>query len=214
MNIFELANEYKRLCCIAADLNTCDLGKKFFDNYKFLEYRHDKKSNFKGLLFSKFENYVICFVGTNFLSIKDHGANLKMATFGVSRQMRCAVIFTKYMLKKYKLEKSCLNVIGHSEGGTEATYVGVRFGLKTITFNAFGINKDLIPNTIDYDKLVINFRAPNDPISKIKPNIGRTYLVPRLDKAILSKTPIGWVKAHKIANMGDCRKSVLVKSDE
>ena len=118
------------------------------------------------------------------------------------------------MLKKYKLEKSCLNVIGHSEGGTEATYVGVRFGLKTITFNAFGIDKDLIPNTIDYDKLVINFRAPNDPISKIKPNIGRTYLVPRLDKAILSKTPIGWVKAHKIANMGDCRKSVLVKSDE
>ncbi len=213
MNIFELANEYKKICCFAADLNTDDLGKFFLNSYKFLEYKHDKKSNFKGLLFSKSGNYVICFVGTNFFSIKDHCANFKMATCGVSRQMRCAVIFTKYMLKKYKLKKTCLNVIGHSEGGTEATYVGMRFHLKTVTFNAFGIDKDLVADAFDSDGLIINFRDPHDPISKIKPNIGITYIVPKLNQK-LPKTPLGWVKAHKIANMGDCRKSVLVKSNE
>lgn len=58
---------------------------------------HDKQSNFKAVAYVKGNEIVICFVGTDPRSIKDHGANLKMGTGEPSRQMEKALVFAKYI---------------------------------------------------------------------------------------------------------------------
>lgn len=114
------------------------------------------------------------------------------------------------MLEKYNLNTDNTAAIGHSEGGNEATVVGIKNGLKTVTFNAYGVGKKYINPNKNYNDLVTNYRDAHDPVSKLRENVGTTYITPNLQNEFMSKTPFGSVQAHRIDNMGDCMQSVPV----
>lgn len=157
-------NEYKLLCEYANSILKNPNGTPVFGGWVKVESIHKKISNFKGILYEKDGQYAICFVGTDKWSYKDHGANLKMATTGESRQIKEAKTFANKMSAKYGLNSQNTVSIGHSEGGTEATVVGVENNFKTVTFNAYGISKKQLETNKDYTNLVTNYRDPHDPI--------------------------------------------------
>lgn len=205
------ANDYKILCSEANKMLKMKNGSITSNGWYKIDGEQDRKSNFKGVLFEKDGQYAICFVGTDRTSTKDWGANFKMATTGNSRQIEIAKNFTNTMRRKHYLNNENTISIGHSEGGTEATEVGVENAFKTITFNAYGISKKHLSPYQNYDNLVTNYRDPHDPVSKLKSNIGTTYIVPSTQNSIMSKTPFGSIQAHGINNMGDCNNAIPVK---
>lgn len=206
------ANEYKSLCEQADEMSKkTNKGETTDNGWYVVDNKRDPKSNFKGVLYEKNGQYALCFVGTDKFSIKDHGANLKMGLTGKSKQIENAKAFAKNMKEEYNLPPHNTVSIGHSEGGTEATHVGVENGLKTITFNAFGVKKKELPQGVDYNELVINYRDPHDPVSKMHANVGTTYIVPSTQNRFMSTTPFGSVQSHGIKNMGDCENAQPVE---
>ncbi|OLA77928.1 MAG: hypothetical protein BHW55_03330 [Candidatus Melainabacteria bacterium 35_41] len=205
-----MANEYKILCSEANSMVKMKNGAKTSNGWTKVDGEHDSRSNFKGVLYEKGGQYALCFVGTDRFSAKDWGANAKMALTGESRQIKLAQKFADKMQKEYGLNSKNTESIGHSEGGTEATAVGIQYGLQTTTFNAFGVGKKYAEPGKNYDNLITNYRDPHDPVSKLKENVGTTYITPNLQNEFMSTTPFGSVKAHRIDNMGDCTQSLPV----
>ena len=204
-----MANDYKILCEEADKISRANGRIKESSNgYQVLETYHDKGSNFKGVLYYRNGEYAIAFAGTDKWSAKDHGANLKMAVSGNSRQIKDAQKFTKDMKVKYGLDNTNTVSLGHSEGGTEATLVGINNGFPTVTFNAYGVGAKMDEKNA-YNDLVINYRDPHDPVSKLKENVGETFIVP--DGKYSGANPLGAIKAHGIGNMGDCGNAIPVK---
>ena len=162
------------------------------------------------MLYEKDGQYALTFVGTDKWSYKDHGANLKMAATGDSQQIQEAKKFASNMKDKYGLTPDNTVSIGHSEGGTEATVVGVDNEFKTVTFNAYGVGSKQIEKGKNYDTLVTNYRDAHDPVSKLHGNIGTTYITPSTQSTFMSKTPFGSIQSHGIGNMGDCERAVPV----
>lgn len=208
-NPHQYANDYKQLCSEANKKSFPQQKDSYTENGWFVvdNYR-DKQSNFKGVLYKKDGQYALTFVGTDKWSYKDHGANLKMATIGDSKQIQEAQKFAEKMQAQYELNSSNTVSIGHSEGGTEATVVGVKNNFKTVTFNAYGVSKKQLESGKDYNNLVTNYRDAHDPVSKLHANIGTTYITPSTQNSFMSKTPFGSIQAHGIGNMGDCNNSV------
>ena len=201
------ANEYKELCAQANDMVRKRNGENVGDGWIKIDSSPKTNSNFKAVLYQKGDQYAVCFVGTDKFSIKDHGANLKMGITGNSKQIQNAKEFAKKMMEKHGLSPQNTVSIGHSEGGTEATHVGLENGLKTITFNAYGVHKSKLPKDVDLN-LVTNFRDPHDPVSKMHANVGTTYITPSTQSGFMSKTPFGSIQSHGINNMGDCDNAI------
>jgi len=201
-----LANEYKFLCENANDAMKLPKNADVGESWKKVDSSSPHRSNFKGVLYRKGDQYALCFVGTDKFSIKDHGANLKMGITGTSQQIEDAKAFAERMSKKYSLTSSNTVSIGHSEGGTEATHVGIKNNFKTITFNAFGASKREFKG--NYDDLVTNYRDPHDPVSKLHANVGKTYITPTTQNKFMKTTPFGSVQSHGINNMGDCDTAI------
>ena len=173
MNKHAMANEYKILCSEANKMSRKEnRGETTSNGWKVVDNKYDRRSNFKGVLYEKDGQYALCFVGTDRFSAKDWGANAKMALTGESEQIRQARNFAKEMRDAYGLNSENTESIGHSEGGTEATVVGIQYGLKTTTFNAYGAGGDYVDKNKNYDDLVTNYRDPHDPISKLRANVG------------------------------------------
>ena len=211
MNKHAMANEYKILCSEANKLSKpLNKGKTSSNGWKVVDNKYDRPSNFKAVLYEKDGQYAICFVGTDRFSAKDWGANAKMALTGNSKQIELAQDFAEKMRDKHGLNSENTQSIGHSEGGTEATVVGIQYGLQTTTFNAYGVGKKYSGTGKNYDNLITNYRDPHDPISKLKENVGTTYITPNLQNEFMSKTPFGSVQAHRIDDMGDCTQAVPV----
>ena len=210
MNKFAMANEYKTLCSEANSMVKKENGSMTSNGWIKVDGKYDRSSNFKGVLYEKDGKYAICFVGTDRFSAKDWGANAKMALTGDSNQIKLAQKFAEKMRDGYGLNSENAVSIGHSEGGTEATVVGIKFGLQTTTFNAFGVGKKYSGTGKNYDDLVTNYRDPHDPVSKLKANVGKTYITPNLQNQFMAKTPLGSIQAHGIDNMGDCNYAVPV----
>lgn len=210
MNKHAMANEYKILCSEANKMVKMKNGAVTSNGWTKVDGEYDRRSNFKGVLYEKDGQYALCFVGTDRFSAKDWGANAKMALIGESKQIRQAQNFAKEMKETYGLNSENTQSIGHSEGGTEATVVGIQYGLKTTTFNAYGAGGDYVDKNKNYDDLVTNYRDPHDPISKLKENVGTTYITPNTQNWFMSTTPFGSVQSHGIDNMGDCTQSVPV----
>ena len=80
--------------------------------------------------------------------------------------------------------------------------------MPTVTYNAFKVGGKYIEKGKDYSDLVTNYRDPHDPISKLGKNVGETYIVPSSQTGIKKNTPLGYVDAHRLDNMGDCTKSL------
>lgn len=211
MNKHAMANEYKILCSEANKMVKMKNGAVTSNGWTKVDGEYDRRSNFKGVLYEKDGQYALCFVGTDRFSAKDWGANAKMALTGESKQIEFAQNFAKSMFDKHEqLNSENTEAIGHSEGGTEATVVGIQYGLKTTTFNAYGVGGEYVDKNKNYDDLVTNYRDPHDPISKLKENVGTTYITPNTQNWFMSTTPFGSVQSHGIDNMGDCTQSVPV----
>lgn len=204
------ANEYKILCSEANKMVKMGNGTVTSNGWIKVDGEHDKGTNFKGVLYEKDGEYALCFVGTDKWNYKDHVANIQMATTGDSKQIREAKKFVKKMQLDYRLNSENTTSIGHSEGGTEATEVGIANGLKTVTFNAYGVSKKHVDASKISDGQITNYRDPHDPVSKLRANVGETYITPSTQSQFMSKTPFGSVQSHGISNMGDCNNAVPV----
>lgn len=210
MNKHAMANEYKILCSEANSMVKMKNGTVTSNGWTKVDGEYDRRSNFKGVLYEKDGQYALCFVGTDRFSAKDWGANAKMALTGDSKQIKLAQNFTKSMFDKHEeLNSENTQSIGHSEGGTEATVVGIQYGLQTTTFNAYGVGKKYIEPGKNYNN-INNYRDPHDPVSKLRENVGTTYITPNLQNEFMAKSPFGFIPAHAIDNMGDCMQSVPV----
>ena len=211
-DLFAMADEYKELCAQANDMckDSVPEGADAGNGWVKVEHKYHQNSNCKVVLYKKGEQYAICFVGTdNREKRKDWGANIAMAFKGESKQIKMAREFTKRMMKDHNLSSENTVSIGHSEGGTEATHIGLEYGFKTFTYNAFGISKKYLNDEIDYSDWIINFRDKNDPVSKLRGNIGTTYIL----KETQADTwlPFGTRKAHGIDNMPSCVGAIPVE---
>ena len=207
-----MANEYKILCSESNNMSKRNnIGRVTSNGWTVVDNEYNKRSNFKGVLYEKGGQYAICFVGTDRTSAKDWGANLKMVTTGDSTQIKQAQKFAEKMIQRYPLDYKNTVSIGHSEGGTEATEVGIQTGFQTVTFNAYGISKKHVEPGKNYDDLVTNYRDPHDPVSKMKANVGTTYIVPEKKMAFIPKMIFRIIKSHRLKNMGDCNLAVLQK---
>ena len=204
----EKANIYKNLCIFAPDAMTYAKDTKIFGKWLKKESFHDTKTNFKGILYSDGNEYVICYLGTDSKSVKDHLENLIIGILGKNMQMRIADYFYKKCKEKYGFYNDTLTLTGHSEGGTEATYTGIKNKIKTITFNPFGISRKLLVEDMNYDDIITNYRDEADLVSKLKENTGKTYIVPSIINQCKIKQFFGSLKSHKISNFGDCEKAV------
>ena len=203
-------NAYKALCAQSSKMAIkTQRGKEVYDGWYVKDNFYDPKSNFRGVLYEKDGQYAIAFAGTDKKSLKDWGANAKMVFTGKSRQIQQAKKFADNMKNTYNLTPENTVSIGHSEGGNEATHVGIENKLPTFTFNAFGVRKSDYPD--NYDDLVTNYRDPHDPVSKLKRNVGETFITPNIQNWMHSHTPFGSIQAHGIDNMGDTEESVPVK---
>ncbi len=211
-DLFVMADEYKELCAQANGMcdNSVPEGADAGNGWVKVEHKYDQNSNCKVVLYKKGEQYAVCFVGTDTRHwVKDWGANIAMAFKGNSRQIEQAKIFTKELKDKYSLNSDNAVSIGHSEGGTEATHVGLYLGLKTFTYNAFGISKKYLNDEIDYSDWVFNFRDKNDPVSKLRGNIGTTYILKETQAD--TRFPFGTKKAHGIDNMPSCVDAIPIE---
>ena len=207
-NLHKKAETYKNLCIFASDVMKFDNGTKIFGTWKKLESFHETKTNFKGILYTNGEEFVICYLGTDSKSIKDHIENIVMGIFPKTLQMRVANWFYKTCKEQFDIYNGNLTLIGHSEGGTEATFAGLKNNVKVVTFNTFGISRKLYDENRDYSNLITNYRDEADLVSKLRANPGQTFVVPSTVKQNFLKRFFGSIKSHKISNFGDCEKAI------
>lgn len=210
LQIHKHANDYRDLCNLAGDV----LKKRPVKLPKDYEVLFDRQGNFnfKSVVYKNNDEIVICYLGTEKFSIKDHGTNAKMMISGEpTKQMEEALNLCDDIMKNNPSSK--VRVIGHSEGGSEALYVGLSRNLPTVTFNAYGLNPKLLKaiNNPNADKLVVNYRDPNDPVSKNRNPQGKSYIVENPQRSFYDKiNPFGILSAHKISNFGDCNNAIPV----
>ena len=203
-------NTYKNLCSQASSMSLMNQRNKVaYDGWRVKDNYYDPKSNFRGVLYEKDGQYALAFAGTDIKSYQDWKANASMVLTGDSKQIQQARKFASDMKDKYGLTPENTVSLGHSEGGNEATHVGIENKLPTFTYNAFGVRKKDYPD--NYDDLVTNYRDPHDPVSKLKKNVGKTFITPNIQTWIKSHTPFGSIQAHRIDNMGDTELSVPIE---
>lgn len=215
----EKAEKYKHLCLVANDIVMNRFKKMYeiqIEGYKFLTKEYDKRTNFKSVAYKKANELVICFVGTDSKCIKDHVTNFVMGVGKPTKQMIKAFNFVKRMKEKYP----CCKIIcaGHSEGGSEAQYTGLSFGLKTFTFNTFPLSPLIKLKTVQnsrgecFDYLINNYRDSHDFISKLfYKDIGYTFVVECTLSNFLAKSVLGIKSAHSLKNMGNCLCAIPIK---
>lgn len=202
--IHKNANDYRDLCKVAGDILK-DKAVDLPNGYTVLE-KAEGDYNFKAVAYQKGNEIIICYVGTDVFNLHDHATNFKMfASRNETEQMEEANKFYENL----KNQNYNFKVIGHSEGGSEALSVGLKNKLPTVTFNAYGLNPN---STKDYDKelankLVTNYRDPNDPVSKLRPLIGKNYIVESKRSFFDKINPFGMVSSHRISNFGDCNEA-------
>ena len=210
LQIHRHANDYRDLCNLAGDV----LKKrpiKLPKGYEVL-LKHNGLFHFKSVVYKNNDEIIICYLGTERFSLKDHSTNAKMILSGEpTKQMKEALKLCNQIMDDYPSSK--VRVIGHSEGGSESLYVGLSRNLPTVTFNAYGLNPKLVKeiNNPNADKLVINYRDPNDPVSKVRKPQGKSYIVENPQSFYEKVNPFGTLSAHKISNFGDCNNAIPVE---
>ncbi len=137
-----------------------------------------------------------------------------MGIDNVTRQMKNANTFFDKIQKNYANSYN-IAIAGHSEGGSEAIYVGLLNNTKVYTYNAFPLGNDILNKiaesggSTDYNNLIVNYRDAHDPISKLfNQHIGQTYIVESQQNKFMAKTPFGLKAAHSLVNMGSCQGAI------
>ena len=214
-DVKELANDYLELCknakySLTVKKNGKTIQIKGYKTFDIMEKASYTQSNFKGVLFTKDNNYVIAYLGTDFKNVKDIYADVKMGFNGTPRQFKDAVEFAQDIVRNHNLSPSDITVIGNSEGGSEAIHVKATLGLKAAyTFNPYVPNKNNYP--IENLNNIYNFRTSKDIVSKAGDKIGEDFIVELKDGFTPHKDPMRMVADyHRIDNIGDCKNAVPV----
>lgn len=205
------ANIIKELCLKSSEALSTPNGTEIIDGWEKLDGFHECKTNFKGVLYFDGSEYVLCYIGTDSKSVKDHIENIVMGIFGKTLQMRIANYYYTKCKEKFGIYNDKLTLAGHSEGGTEATYTGIKNRVKVITYNTYGLSRRLYDVKKDYSNLVINYRDASDFVSKLKENPGRTYIVPSVLKQCFINRIFGSIKSHRLSNFGNCEEAILLE---
>ncbi len=184
---------------------------KIPDGWKLIK-EESLSNGFHAEAYEKDGKVIIAFRGTELTNLNDLWADSQMVRRKVPDQAKSALDFY-YEIEKYckekDIDKSNITITGHSLGGSCGEIVGPIVGVKTITFNAYGV-KDIAKkynalklNNIDY---VTNYGNVNDAIfySRMHNNVGKTYII---DNDITNKNPS--LKYHFIENMGDVEDAEL-----
>lgn len=207
------ANDYKELCKVSDELSKVSDVKN--TNYNFngwtpIENDYNPSSQFKAVAYQKGNNVVICYVGTNFKSLKDIAADIKMV-FKPTVQMKEANVFYGKIRDQLPLHVKVI-LAGHSEGGSEAQYVcAQREGVPTFTYNAFMTGA--LYSKKDREQAapyIVNYRNRNDIVSKLGVDIGYQMITPDATMGKLYSTvdSMKLRKHHRIENMGDCNLAI------
>ena len=143
----------------------------------------DLDNGFHGEAYEKDGKVIIAFRGTN--NPKDWDDDIAMWFKQVPAQAKSALDFY-YEVEKYckenGIDKSNITITGHSLGGSSGEIVGSIAGVKTITFNAYGV-KDIAEkynalnlNNINY---VTNYGNVNDRTfyTSMHNHVGKTYVL-------------------------------------
>lgn len=209
-------------------------------DFVLIKKETDKATNFKGVAFRhKRKNEIsLCLLGTEVLSLNDHKANFQ-TTFGAqpSKQMLRAERFFKNVKSAVKFTECKFRFIGHSEGGSEAIYLSLKYNCPAITFNAYGINPKLIKNLVSTSvggfrgfmgngwlPHIVNFKHPRDIVSRSRKLPGVNYIVPTdgdktsartgsfvrraLSLFFIPREISHCIHCHRIVNFGDCTNAV------
>ncbi|GBF23015.1 hypothetical protein tpqmel_0419 [Candidatus Gastranaerophilus sp. (ex Termes propinquus)] len=216
------AEVYKKMCATVNEHIKRGELRQDVEGWRTVKVEYDFKTNFKATVFERNENkngrpeVVICYAGTDKFSVKDHFANVKMSVLGkVSRQMKLSNELYNETKLLYRGQGAKIHLTGHSEGGTEAMYTGLLNNVAVTTFNTYGLRREIlgqIEEKIGQKRIaeggtITNYRDPYDPVSKLVPLCGESFIVKGKKKALVS---FGSLLAHRIANMGECRDAIAL----
>lgn len=199
--LHEQSDVLKKLCIHTNDMSVGKISTDVPVGWQILECEHNPKTNFKSIVYRNKNNVVVSFAGTDKKSLLDHIANIQMAFRSINSQMKKANDFFHFVKKRYIQPFDNVKLVGHSEGGSEATFVGVMNNVNVVTFNTYGISKKLIMKWKDYNDLIVNYRTPKDIVSKLRENPGRTFIIPNES---------GFICAHSLKSMGSCLDAIPI----
>jgi|GEM_PF-6789366 len=167
------------------------------DFYKFLSY-NSVDSGFDGYAFRNDETHeVIIAISGSSDNTKDLQSVSDILSGNVPlEQLEDSYAFYQDVINKMP-DGYSLSITGFSLGGALAQIIGTRYGIETYTYNALGMNSEIILNEagitadqinlVKQNGLIKNFVVMNDPIGNTGNHIGDTcYLSPIL----LSYDPI------------------------
>ncbi len=208
-------NMVKELCSVSEKYATESKPGDKYKNWEVVMTNHDKDSNFKAVAFKKDDQIVVCYVGTSRKlneAARDWGANAKMSVGKASEQMKQADEFYQRVAASEQAQGANISLGGHSEGGSEAQYVSIKNGgIPTYTYNAFMTgNMWSEGQQNQYGGSIVNFRHPDDAVSKLGTDIGYQVIVPSNSRSNVKQYGDATF-SHKIDNMGDCNLGVPEK---
>lgn len=172
------------------------------------------KSGFYSEIYKKDGNIIFAIRGTD-NEWQDVKNDLQIGLSSLPKQAKDAEKVYKQLLKDYNW--SDIKVTGHSLGGTLATIIGSKYGVDTVTFNAYGA-KYLKGMDIKYTNNITNYGNANDLVFtlNIDGQIGKTIILNAegSGNTIARKNQNFSSEAHKVENLGDLSKGIEYKKEE
>ena len=211
---FAKANTFKNLYRQIGDniSNIESLKNQNYGDWKFEDYTHDKKTNFKAVVLKNdvTKEIAVFNIGTDFKNPKDILTDIQMAFGKPTKQMKKANEYHRKISEKYRPLGYKMNSIGHSEGGSESQFVGINNPATDVyTINAYPIGRiKAAKESPNKGANVYNFRDPYDPVSKLGKSFGNDFIVPISDDTKRKPFIFGYKEAHQVKNMGDINNAL------
>jgi hypothetical protein len=145
---------------------------------------YDPSTNFKAVAYSNGKNLVFSFVGTENSNLResnlDWRTNIDMIKYKVNKQFTAGEDWYKSVLNNPKYKKYLKYNTGHSAGGSEGVLFGKKYGVDTVTFNAYNV-RDIVetsPLTFSRNPNIINYGISNDLTFTVGglDHLGETYV--------------------------------------
>ncbi len=156
--------------------------------YSVFGYRNDVGTGFHGTAYQNAATgeVIIAYRGTDpdirhhtRTTFQDAASDFTMVKAQINPQEAAARVFTQEMLDKaqaYGISRSHFTLAGHSSGGTLAQIEASRFGLRGVTFNAYGA-VDLGYHVPEGGHQVNNFVMAGDVVSAASRHFGQVEIL-------------------------------------
>jgi hypothetical protein len=173
------------------------------------------KTNFKAVAYHVGDKIVICYAGTDVKSVQDLKADVNLALGANTKQLDNAREF--FERNQSNFLGVPIETAGQSEGATEAIYVALLKDVPARTFNAYGLNEQVIQQVLQNKgtsylnpDLVINYRNPIDIVSSHRQLPGQTFIFNKEYDFLDKLSPVQRVNAHRFEGMGEPLNSVFL----